>query len=286
MTEVITRDAQSLADQILDTVREDKVALPPFPELFMRVQRILSEDDTDAEKVARAVSVDPGLVASLLRVANSAAFGGLQQITDLKQVIARLGLTQVGSITAALQVKGQFADDHSGRPDTLQTLWDHSVTSAFAAQRLAEKVEADAGQAFLAGLLHDCGNLLVLKAVDHLRHSGQLEIDPTEPMLREMMDRLHCELGHFALTTWNFPEPLPSIVLHHEDAAEGGTDPLLLCVQAADLITRKLGFALSPDPELLLLQEPAIENLALDDIMLATLMVDLEDHLEQLRSVF
>ena len=286
MSQVIERDATSLAERILELVRDDRIALPPFPALLARLQALLQRDDVNAEDVARTIRVDPGLVANLLQVANSAAFGGLQRIIDLQQVIARLGLRQVGSMITALQVKGQFTAAHGPNTELTRTLWDHSVTCAFAARRLADQVSADLGQAFLAGLLHDCGNLLVLRALDHLEETGELELAPTDALRREMMERLHCELGHSALVAWNLPEPLPTLVLRHEDPPEAGDDPLLSCLQAADLITRKLGFDLAPLPELSLLQEPAIENLSIDDVGLATLMVDMEDYLEELRSVF
>lgn len=285
MSDVAGPAAATLADQIRELVREGTVELPPFPALASHLQDLLARDEADAARVADMVTNDPGLVASLLRVANSAAFGGLQQITDPKQAIARLGLSQVASMASALLLKGQIKSVDSGHPSIVSVLWDHSVTSAFAARLLAEKIGADATQAFLAGLLHDCGKSLVLKAVDHLTQNG-LQLEATGTLLDELMTGLHCELGHLALTTWELPDPLPDIVLHHEDPAENSEDPLLLCVQAADLITQKLGFDLDPDPDLPLLQEPAIENLGIEDMALASLMVDLEDRLDELRKLF
>jgi hypothetical protein len=74
--------------------------------------------------------------------------------------------------------------------------------------------------------------------------------------------------------------------LHHEDPFEEGESRLLLCVQAADTITRKLGYSLKPDSEVSLLQDPALGALGLGDVELAALMVDLEDELAEVKRLF
>jgi hypothetical protein len=76
------------------------------------------------------------------------------------------------------------------------------------------------------------------------------------------------------------------VALHHDGPFDPKEDPLLICVQAAHLVTKKLGFHIQPDPELQLLQEPAIEALNLRDVELAALMVDLEDELQEARGLF
>lgn len=283
MSEAAEPRTMPLADQIMQLVRDGKVEVPPYPELAMRLQETLAKDDVGAGEIAELISNEPALVSSVLRVANSVAFGGLQPIADVPQAIARLGLSQVGSIGSATLLKGSLESEYGD--DTLNsTLWDHSVTTAFAAKVLAQRIGANENQAFLGGLLHDCGNSLVLSAVQLLRNDG-LDLNPTDALLEELMTTLHCRLGHLALETWKLPT-LAEVVLHHEDPAEETEDLTLLCVQAADCITRKLGFDLHPDPELPLMQEPAIESLGIEDVELATLMVDLEDHLEDLRQLF
>jgi HD-like signal output (HDOD) protein len=78
-------------------------------------------------------------------------------------------------------------------------------------------------QAFLAGLLHDVGKLLVLKGVDQVqRDEPTLEI--TEPLLAELMRTLHTELGHQVLVGWRLPETVCQAALrHHVDEPEEAT---------------------------------------------------------------
>lgn len=276
----------SLADQVTELVHSGAVQLPPLPELTVKLQQLLADEDrADAQRVAALIQAEPAMTAELLRIANSAAFGGLSEIKGLQGAIARLGLSQVGSIVTALQVKGHFADKASSKNQLLSTIWDHSVTTAFGARILAQRVAADAEEAFLAGLLHDCGELLVLKAVD-LLEKGKLKEPLSDVVLRELMRSLHTTLGHHVLQGWNVPAPIPFAALHHEDSPEKSEDLLLICVQTAILITQKIGFHLDPDPEIDLLQEPTVEHLGLKDVELATLMCDMEDELEEVHKLF
>jgi HD-like signal output (HDOD) protein len=104
----------------------------------------------------------------------------------------------------------------------------------------------------------------------------------TRPVLDELMEVLHCKLGHDVLSAWRLPAPIARVALRHEEPATG-EDALLLTVQVANLVAEKLGFHLAPRTELEVLAEPAVELLGLSDLEMASLMVDLEDELAEAR---
>lgn len=283
MTEAV--EPNTLTDRIRKAVEADEVELPPLPELVIKLRELLADDRADVRKVTELVRNEPAVVASLLRFANSAVFGGLRPITDLNQAIARLGLKQVSSLVTAMQLKDQFSESDKERAAILKLLWDHSVACAYFSQRLAERNgTVDAEQAFLAGLLHDIGRLIVLRAVDHLEGADGTRI--TGPVLDDLMTAMNNELGHLTLTRWKLPEILAEVALRHGEESASDDPTLLTIVQAADVMSRKMGFHIDPDPELELLDEAAVDNLDLADIELATLMVDLEDDFSQVREMF
>src|SRR5258708_12271423 len=49
------------------------VDLPSFPEIAVRVRRVLSDPKSSVEQVVRVVGSEPALAARLLRIANSAS---------------------------------------------------------------------------------------------------------------------------------------------------------------------------------------------------------------------
>ena len=278
-------DAGTLVETIRSAASKGELVLPPLPALASRLTNLLKDEEKcDAHAVADLLKNDPATFATVLRVANSASFRGLKPITDLGQAIARLGLRQVGSIVTAISHKGQFQSGHPDRAKLLEALWDHSVAVALGAKRLAVLGRADGEQAFLAGLLHDTGRLVVIKWIDEAeRRSPTMHF--TADLTDELMETLHAELGHRTLIAWKIPEPICGVALNHHLEHVPADDLLLLRVQAADAFARKLGSHMKPAPELDLLEIPAVESLRISELDLAALMVDLEDEIAHVRSL-
>lgn len=285
MTSVNAPEATPLTERILQCVDQGEVDLPPLPELATRIVEMLDESsDAGAGEVAELLRNDPAVAATLLKIANSAAYGGLRQITALHQAVARLGLHQVASIVTALLHRGHYESRDPARRTVFRALWDHAVASAMAARMLAGVRGGDPEESFMAGLLHDVGKLVVLEALDHLTRARGVTLTPDTA--DELVQVLHAELGHRTLTAWKLPEPVCRAALRHHDEDVPADDALLVRVQAADAIARKLGAHASPDPELDLMSLPAFERLDLGDVELAALLVDLEDQLAELKELF
>jgi len=286
MTLVGNKIDRPLTEQIRTAALNGEVSLPPLPRVSRRVLAVLEDRDrADARLIADLVRTDSAIAASLLRMANSAFFGGLDRITDLSQAISRLGLTRVGSLVTAMAHKGQFRTDDPARREFVERLWDHAVATALAARRLAMLSGADGEQSYLAGLLHDIGKLLALKAMEHVVDKvSDFEITPE--IVDEVLEAVHSELGYSVLSEWRLPDPICQAVLHHHDDSAGMKDGLALRVQASDAISRKLGAHPCPDPGLVLEEVPAVERLSLTEVELAALMVDLEDELHDVMNLF
>jgi len=275
---VKTRKSAPLTDQLRCAVQRGDLSLPPLPELAHRALHLLDDPDSaDQRRLVELIECDAAIAAGTLRAANSSSFGGLREINTVEPAVQRLGLRQVAAIITALVQKGQFVTGLAERRGLLQALWNHAMASAFAARRLAVLAEGEEHQAFLGGLFHDVGKLLVLKGVESIeaRTPGLVT---TGQVLGELMTVLHAELGGQILAAWSIPEPLCAVARDHH--LEPRADrPLLLLVQAANAIARKMGAHPEPVPDLVLIEEPAVELLGLRELDLAEVMVDLEDEI-------
>jgi putative nucleotidyltransferase with HDIG domain len=270
-----------LTEQVRAVAMSGDVVLPPLPQTGQRLLVLFNDPDLlDSGKVAEIVHTDPAIAAAMLKMANSAFFGGLQPIFDLSQAIGRLGLRRVAALVTTLVHKGQFETNDPHKAALLEGLWNQAVVSALAARRLATVTSGDPEESYLAGLLHDIGKLLALRAIDHVA-ARRPEIEVTPLILAEVLEADHAEFGHRVLHEWHFPEPICRAVrLHHDESCKDG---LALRVQAADAIACKMGAHSDPDPDLVLEDVTAIERLNLTDLELAAMMVDLEDEIAALR---
>ncbi len=277
-------EAVSLADRIQARVESGEFQLPPLPELALRLQEKLADEDTDTRAIAALIRTEPALAASLLRTANSALFGGLRPITDLNQAIARLGLRRVGALVTTMLVKGQFQATSEFGTKMQHVLWDHAVTSAAASRELAQREGLDPEEAFLGGLLHGIGRLMVLKGLDEVL-TEHPELQVTRPVMDELIEIMQYPLGYRTLKSWNLSEAICDAAKSLDPDFDDDTNTMVNVVRAADAIARKMGNHPQPDPEMNLLDQPPIEVLELRDVELAALMIDLEDAIETFRNL-
>ncbi|MDR2789345.1 MAG: HDOD domain-containing protein [Candidatus Accumulibacter sp.] len=202
-------------DQLLD--RAD--ALPSLPEVVTYLIRALRDDNADLETLAHHINVDPAIAARLLAAANSASSGLSKRVRSAAQVFLLLGADRVINIILASSLIYCYDEHTSGFIAPL--FWRHSLGVAICAQALAEQTGIDPELAFISGLLHDIGRLLmytaspchVLKALDRCHHDDV----PLIVAEREVFGYDHCQSGRVLANAWNLPSDIEdAIAAHHE----------------------------------------------------------------------
>ena len=142
-----------------------KVELPGFPHIVMRVQRVLSDEKTDATKIVRVIGSDPVLATQLIRMANSAALNpGGAAVTDLRAAVTRVGVDTVRTATIAFAIQQlREAPALRGLEMQLGVLWRRSVQVAALCCVVARRLtNVNPDTALLAGLLQGIGRLYIL----------------------------------------------------------------------------------------------------------------------------
>jgi len=195
------------------TLQEGKCELPSMPDLAVRIGLAIDDPNTENEDIARIIQSDPALTARILSVVNSAAFSGVQQITDLNQAVARLGRQQIRSLVFSCIVKGLFRTDSKALQSRMRELWEHSCHVAAVSQALARHTPGlSPERAMLAGLVHDIGIIPILgEARNHPQLLNKLEL------LDQAITNLRSEVGALTLRQWKLEGDLSEIALHAED---------------------------------------------------------------------
>ncbi len=213
---------QAPADIAFDFVRAlaaelsaGKVDLPSFPEVAVRVRRVLSDPNSSVEQVVRVVGSEPALAARLMRIANSASFNRSgRTVSDLRAAVSRIGYNMVRSASisfAMAQIRN--SNKLAGLETYLDDLWHRSTAVAAFAFVLARTcTQTNPDEAMLTGMLHGIGKLYVLtRAVNHP------ELFASPDKLNEIVRDWHASIGKAILENWEFSESMAEAVGAQDD---------------------------------------------------------------------
>ena len=191
------------------------VDLPSFPEIAVRVRRVLSDEDASIDQVARLVGSEPALAARLLTMANSATMKrNGPAVTDVRRAINRMGYNMVRTAAisfAMAQIRRR--NKLAGLEHHLKELWQrstHVAAFAYVLARSCTKINPD--EAMLCGLMSGIGKLYVLtRAADHP------DLFDSPQALNDIIADWHAVIGKAILENWEFAEFMSEAVGEQDD---------------------------------------------------------------------
>jgi putative nucleotidyltransferase with HDIG domain len=213
-----------------------------LPQIAMRVVDVAQNPKTGAADLKDVVEGDPALSARVLRMVNSAAYGLRTTVTNLQQAISYLGLTQVRNLALTVSVSDVFRRDATVGRYTRRGLWRHSVSVGLCARLIARRRGMAAFEdAFLAGLLHDIGIILIDQVAHDEFVQMLLTLNPQKSLIENERAALrfdHCVLGERVAESWGFPAPVRAAIRHHHGSTEydGPAKEIVWCVEAANVV--------------------------------------------------
>jgi putative nucleotidyltransferase with HDIG domain len=212
------------------------LTLPSLPSAFIAAVELLSNDDASAASCIAAIERDQALTVRVLRLANSPFYGAQGQVSRIGDAVQMLGLRTVASALAAVSLRTALG---SLRCDgfCFASYWRHTLCTAIAARELAQVASRDAGEAFLLGLLHDVGKLILAMTSPELE-SQALQLVRSDGLTMHDAEQLllgvtHAEVGAVVARQWNFPAAFAEAIADHHrpvpaPAGEGPSLPLLI----------------------------------------------------------
>ena len=137
-------------------------ALPALPKVVSQFQEVAHADNVSISRVVNILSSDPGLVAEILKMVNSAYYSLPREVSRVDIAVAYLGIREVQNIVLATSVINTFAVEE---PVEFKKFWHHSLYTALCARHLANRFERHLpyGDLWAPALLHDIGKLVYLK---------------------------------------------------------------------------------------------------------------------------
>lgn len=217
--------------------------LPPMPVVSRKLVAAMQQDNCTTAEISRILSADQALASQVLKLVNSSFYGLSGKVGTVSHAVVILGYSAVRSLAVGLGVaNGIQAVD---RDQDLAAFWHHSVAVAAAARVLAEEAgQPDAEEAFVAGLLHDVGALVMGLVVGPGRYA-EVTRDAVDTVATEeaAFGLSHAKAGQYLLRHWRIPEPLCHSVRfhHHPEAYRSDASKLTAFVAGADQLAGALG---------------------------------------------
>lgn len=267
--------------ELAQEVSRGRVELPSFPDVAVRVRKVLADEHVSNDQIARVVGSDAGLVARLLTLANSAALNrGGKAVSELKTAVNRIGHNNVRTAAVSFAIAQlRRANELRHIAKELEELWNEATMVAalsYAVGSRAQKINAD--ECMLAGLLHNVGKIYILARAN--RH-GNLFKDPTA--LSQVVRDWHANIGKAIVENWGFPQHLSDAIAEHEnidrriDQADV-TDVLTVAVMMAGFVGHEA------DLELNMQGVKAFWRLGLDNEKCAHVLTECRDEIAALRT--
>jgi HD-like signal output (HDOD) protein len=241
-------------EQLVSRIHE----LPPLPTLVTRVLDMLSDPGADIKAIETMIGKDQSLVSKLIKISNSVLYGGLHRVESLQQALTRLGAKTTRSLVVSASMQAYFFKGNPGMQTWGQMLWQHAAECGLAARRIAVAAGYDdAEKAYVGGVLHDIGKLvLLLVDADSYRQIQNLkkrEALPDYVAEQKVIGTDHMEIGDLLMEKWRMPESAKVCVKFHHPIEPGGkVHPLAAITAYADHLSHLHGTQLQAfvaDPE-------------------------------------
>ncbi len=270
--------AQSFVSLVEAQVASGKTKLPVFEGTALKLQQMLASPPDSTAPLEQLLGSDPVMASAVLRFANSSFYGGLAAVKTIRESLLRLGLNQVTRLALIVSQQQAYRVRAKELQPIVSALCQHALATAFGCQWLATKLGRRelANEAFLAGMTHDIGKLLVVRVLDDLR-TARADFRPPMNLVNEMLGSLHAKYGAMLAKQWNLPESYARVIEHHHDLEPAESDTLLMLVRLVDQAAKGLGFGVGANPASSIAATREAQVLRLDDIALAELEIQIED---------
>jgi len=229
-----------------------KTKIPPLQGTVLRLTELLRDINVSSKTLADTVGYDPILAARILKLANSSFYARRKTVTTLHQAIESVGTKALYDMVMLGAMSESFGKEI--RDSVLgRTVWEHSLAVGLVARELSKILGLrGAEEAFLCGLLHDIGKILMLRS-DGERFESLLD-KRSEAEMFEWEQRIygfdHTEVGAYVTYKWGLPESIYSVIMYHHNPSKSTTSTVVAnVVNAADLVANINGYGLRLEDE-------------------------------------
>lgn len=244
--------------------------LPSPSDALLKALAILRGEDFEIRELEELVRSDPSMSMTVLRLANSAKYAGAQEVGGIRDAMSRLGFSGLRRAILAHQGGALMAQAGRGYGLDANNARMGALAGALTSERLAEELGENTDVAFSAGLLRDCGKILldhVIGVQAMLDDFKELESRPGSEIAqldyeRETYGFDHAEAGAALAKSWGLPDAVVHAISEHHDPQ--GENLLVDIVHVGDIVCAHLGLGVGMDGLAYKMNSGSLERVGLE----------------------
>lgn len=274
--------------------------LPPFSPILSRLVASLAQEDVSFTKLADLIEKDTVVAASILHLVNSSLYARRGTVNSVRHALSILGFTKVRNTVLGMSVAKMWNSVRTPASWSMARFNMHSAATAILGDLLAQQLDVDYAEgAFIGGLLHDAGRLLIALGLgeeyeriirmqqDKIHHVDGEQNRPLSECEMAVLGFTHTELSMKALEFWNLPSQVLIAVRDHHvihAKAQSKTVSLSHIISCADQYVHCAGISVLNQDDLMVQHPLQIEELPLGPERLESVLTNFKaehEHMAQ-----
>ena len=227
---------------LIRKIVSNTASLPAMPEVMLRVQQLVKHPSTSPAQLAKIIETDPSMVAGILKVANSAYYGFRGKVATIQHASSLFGTRRLAELITAMSAGNVLGSAMDGYGLKAGDMWRHAIMVACAASEIAAELKADnLDSAYMAGLLHDMGKIILDPYVHERRllFEHYFAANPGKTIQdaeRDILGFDHAVIAAILCEKWNLPKSISFGIRNHHHPSTAGDHLLSYIVHLADYV--------------------------------------------------
>ena len=201
-----------------------------LPQTLAAVLKVVDDPNAGAKEIAATISADVSLTTLVLKMVNSAHYGRNRRVGKISEAVAVMGINSLKVLALSSSVFSLIAGEELVEKFNIKKISRHLIEVASTSRKIAEAINyGDQEEAFVAGVLHDVGILVMIlyfkedyaRVFEEMRTSllGLMDAE------KKLFGCTHCDVGAELIESWKLPTRLAFVVQNHHDADNAGIIP-------------------------------------------------------------
>ncbi len=207
-------------DKVLEDIGRG-FSIPAQPKLLKKLQDLIAQDEPELNLIAKTISQDVAVSATVLKTINSPVYGLSRTVSDIPKSVRYIGLDGIITLVTGCLIKQTFQQKDCSI--ALEDFWNNSTQIANMCVQIGNSLKQAISKdiLFSLGLFHDCGiPIMAMKYNDYHKTFEQAKKFPAVPVTSiedATYKANHATIGYYVATSWRLPKDICQLILaHHE----------------------------------------------------------------------